>query len=196
MAAAESQGKYFAFKTASLENAYELKRAYYQLYFLDEKIRVERENLVLLSDLEKLARGQNEVGKVTLQEVLRAQIEQDRIGTELTNLLDSREALSAQFKGALGLRAEDPMPPLPGKFESPSLDLTSDKLLQTAFEQNTRLKAMAADVQAADAAVESAYRARMPDTTVGFMADAKMSPVLYRPWGTVSLPIWRDKLAA
>ena len=196
VAAAESQGKYFAFKTASLQSAYELKRAYYQLYFLDEKIRVERENLVLLSDLEKLARGQNEVGKVTLQDVLRAQIEQDRIGTELTNLLDSREALSAQFKGALGLRAEDPMPPLPGKFESTSLDLTSDKLLQTAFEQNTRLKAMAADVQAADAAVESAYRARMPDTTVGFMADAKMSPVLYRPWGTVSLPIWRDKLAA
>jgi outer membrane protein TolC len=53
-----------------------------------------------------------------------------------------------------------------------------------------------ADVKAADAAIESAYRARMPDTSVGFMADAKMSPVLYRPWGTVSLPIWRDKLAA
>jgi outer membrane protein TolC len=28
------------------------------------------------------------------------------------------------------------------------------------------------------------------------MADAKMSPVLYRPWGTVSIPLWRDKLAA
>jgi hypothetical protein len=36
----------------------------------------------------------------------------------------------------------------------------------------------------------------MPDTSVGFMADAKMSPVLYRPWGTVSIPLWRDKLAA
>ena len=36
----------------------------------------------------------------------------------------------------------------------------------------------------------------MPDTSLGVMADVKMSPVLYRPWGTVSLPIWRDKLAA
>jgi outer membrane protein TolC len=196
VAAAESQAKYYAFKTASLESAYQLKRAYYQLYFLDEKIRVERENQVLLSDLEKLARGQDEVGKVTLQDVLRAQIEQDRVGTELANLQDSQEALMAQFKGALGLRAEDPRPPSPRKFESTSLDLTSDKLLQTALEQNTRLRAMAADVKAADAAIESAYRARMPDTTVGFMADAKMSPVLYRPWGTISLPIWRDKLAA
>lgn len=196
VAAAESQAKYYAFKTASLESAYQLKRSYYQLYYLEEKVRVERENLVLLSDLEKLARGQNEVGKVTLQDVLRAQIEQDRVGTELANLQDSQEALMAQFKGALGLRAEDPRPPSPRKFESTSLDLTSDKLLQTALEQNTRLRAMAADVKAADAAIESAYRARMPDTTVGFMADAKMSPVLYRPWGTISLPLWRDKLAA
>src|SRR5881392_3420185 len=36
LAAADSQGKYFAFRTASLESAYELKRAYYQLHFLDE----------------------------------------------------------------------------------------------------------------------------------------------------------------
>jgi outer membrane protein, heavy metal efflux system len=36
----------------------------------------------------------------------------------------------------------------------------------------------------------------MPDTSVGLMADVKMSPVLYRPWGTVTLPLWRDKLAA
>jgi outer membrane protein TolC len=28
------------------------------------------------------------------------------------------------------------------------------------------------------------------------MADARTSPVLYRPFATVSLPIWRDKIAA
>src|SRR5260370_4263933 len=49
VAAADSQGKYFAFKKASFDIAYELKRSYYRLYFLDEKIRVERETLSLLS---------------------------------------------------------------------------------------------------------------------------------------------------
>ena len=58
----------------------------------------------LLADLEKLARAQNEVGKVTLQDVLRAQIEQDRLRTEIANLEDSRRALLAQFKAALGLK--------------------------------------------------------------------------------------------
>src|SRR5439155_2134032 len=65
-----------------------------------------------------------------------------------------------------------------------------------ALARNTRLKGMEAELRAADAAITQAHKARMPDVTVGFMADAKMSPTLYRPWGTVSLPLWRDKLAA
>ena len=36
----------------------------------------------------------------------------------------------------------------------------------------------------------------MPDASLGLMADVKMNPTLYRPWGTVSIPLWRDKLAA
>jgi outer membrane protein TolC len=64
VAAAASQGGYFAFKAASLASAYQVKSTYYRLYFLEEKIRVNRENLSLLQDLERLARSQNEVGKM------------------------------------------------------------------------------------------------------------------------------------
>ena len=196
VASAESQAKYFGFRTASLESAYEVKRAYYRLYFLEEKIRVNRENLGLLGDLEKLARAQNEVGKVTLQDVLRAQIEQDRLRNEIVNLEDSRGPLLAQFKAALGMGAGEAAPPVPGRFESTPLDLTSDKLLETALAENTRLKALEADVRAAEASIRLAYKARMPDSSLGVMADVKMSPTLYRPLGTVTLPLWRDKLAA
>ena len=55
---------------------------------------------------------------------------------------------------------------------------------------------MEAEVHAAEAAIAQAYKARMPDASVGLMADVKMNPTLYRPWGTVSIPLWRDKLAA
>lgn len=196
VAAAASQGGYFAFKAASLESAFQVKSTYYKLYFLEEKIRVNRENLALLQDLERLARSQNEVGKATLQDVLRAQIEQERLNNELLNLDDSRGPLLAQWKAALGLGPTEPAPPVPAQFESTPLDVPADKWLEQALTQNTRLKAMAADVHAAEAAIRLAYKARMPDTSVGFMADVKMNPVLYRPWGTVSIPLWRDKLAA
>ncbi|HOX59313.1 MAG TPA: TolC family protein [Candidatus Paceibacterota bacterium] len=195
VAAAASQGGYFTFKAASLRSAYDVKRTYYQLHFLEEKIRVNRENLGLLQELERLARSQNEVGKLTLQDVLRAQIEQERLGNEILNLEDSRAPLLAQWKAALGVDPTDPMP-VPARFESTPLDVTADKWLEQALAENTLLKAMAADVHAAEAAIRLAYKARMPDTSVGLMADVKMSPVLYRPFGTVSIPLWRDKLAA
>ena len=198
-ASAESQSKYFTFQSAVLNSAFAVKRAYYQLYFLAEKIRVNQETLQLLGELEQLARAQNEVGKVTLQDVLRAQIEEDRLRTQIANLEDSRSPLMAQFKAALGLKADDPAPPMPQRFESTPLDLSADKLLATALAQNTRLKAMEAEVRAAEAAIALARQSRLPDFSLGFMADVKMNPTLYRlPGGpgAVSLPIWRDKIAA
>ena len=195
-AAAASQSGYFAFKAASLESAYDVKRTYYRLYFLEEKIRVNRENLDLVKDLEQLARTQNEVGKANLQDVLRAQIEQSRLNNEILNLADSREPLLAQFKAALGFGPDDSAPPVPAKFESTPLDVPADRLLGNALAEDLRLKALSADVHAAEAAIRLAYKARMPDTSIGVMADAKMNPTLYRPWGTVSIPLWRDKLAA
>ncbi len=199
VASAESQAKYFTFQSSVLQTAFEVKRAYYQHYFLTEKVRVSQETMQLLNDLEKLARSQNEVGKVTLQDVLRAQIEQDRLLTELANLEDSRGALVVQFKAALGMKAEEPAPPMPGRFESTSLDMTPDSLFATALAQNQRLKAMEAEVRAAEASIILARKARLPDFSLGFMADAKTDPTLYRLFGnpgTMSLPIWRDKIAA
>jgi len=195
-AAAESEVKYFAFESSVLQTAFALKRAYYQLHFLDAKVSVNQQTLNLLADLEKLARTQNEVGKVTLQDVLRAQIEQDRLSTEIENLKDSRNPLLAQFKAALGLSEEQPDPPVPQPLESTPLDLTSDRLWATALVRNPRLKAMEADVRRAEASLRLAYKARVPDFSVGLEADAKASPVVYMPQLAVTLPVWRDKIEA
>src|SRR5262249_16949443 len=173
-----------------------LKKAYYQLHFLDAKISVNQQTLNLLGDLEKLARTQNEVGKVTLQDVLRAQIEQDRLTTEIENLKDSRSPLLAQFKAALGLKPEESDPPVPQQLESTPLDLTSDQLWVRALERNPRLKAMEAEVHGAEASLRLAYRARVPDFSAGLEADAKASPVVYTPQLAMTLPLWRDKIEA
>ena len=196
VAAAESQGKYYAFQTASLQSAYAVERAYYQLYFLEDKLRVNRENLSLLGELAKLARAQNEVGKATLQDVLRAQNEQSRVETDIANLEDSRGPLLAQFKAALGLRVDEPAPPIPQRFESTPLDFTSEQVFEAALARNTQLKGLEVEVRAAEASLNLAYKARMPDVSLGFMGDVKMNPILYRPWGTLTVPIWRDKVAA
>jgi outer membrane protein, heavy metal efflux system len=196
VATAESKAKYFAFENSVLQTAFALKQSYYQLWFLDEKVRINREMLGLLGELEQIARAQNEVGKVTLQDVYRAQIEQDQLTTEIANLEDSQRPLMAQFKGALGLSNDQSDPPLPAQFETMPLDLNGDDLLATAFARNPRLKAMAADVQMAEASIAMARKSKVPDFSLGLEADVKATPTMYRPQASMTLPIWRDKIAA
>ena len=53
-AAAESRSRYFAFEAEILRVAFAVKSAYYRLHFLEDNLRVEREMLRLLGDLEQL----------------------------------------------------------------------------------------------------------------------------------------------
>ena len=195
-ATAESEAKYFVFESNILQTAFDFKKAYYQLKFLDVTLGVTRETLRLVGDLEKLALIQNEVGKVTLQDVLRARIEQDRLTTEIANLDESRQSLLAQFKASLGLKAQDPVPAVPYKLETTPLDLTAEMLFATALARNPRLKSMEAEVQLAAASLRLATKSKVPDFSAGIMADVKAFPVMVRPSVGVSLPIWRDKIAA
>ena len=196
VAGAESHARYFEFEAAVLKSAFDVKRAYYQLYFLEQRIAVNRDTLLLLRDVEKLARTQNEVGTATLQDVLRAQMEAERLETEIANLEDSRGALLAEFKASLGLTAPEPTPPLPKQFASTELRVPLDELWAVAAKRNPRLQRMAAEVRAAEAFITVAHRSRVPDFSAGIEADVKANPVIFTPQLGVTLPIWRDKIAA
>jgi outer membrane protein TolC len=195
VAVAESRAKYSTFETSVLRAAYSVKAAYYQLWFLDEKIRINRQTLRLLDDLERSARARNEVAQATLQDVYRAQIERDKVQDEITNLADSRHPLMAQLKAALGLTRGQPDPPAPTQFEPTTLDLDGDKLLDSAFARNPRLKAMESDVRLAEALIGLARKSKSPDFSAGLQAEV-YTPPFYWPQGSMSLPIWRDKIAA
>ncbi len=196
VAAAESNVRYHAYAAALLQAAYDTKRAAYQLRFLADKLAVNRGNLSLVNDLEVLARSQYEIGRVTLQDVLRAQMESDRLTTEIANLEDSRTPLMAQLRTALGFRSGEADPPIPRQLESTPLALNSDQLLNTALARNPRLQGMEAEIRLADAGIRLARKSRVPDFTAGLEVDAKAQPVMVTPQAGMTLPIWRDKLAA
>ncbi len=195
VAAADSQGKYFAFESAVLQAAFNLKRAYYQLGLLDEQLQLKRETLSLLENQERVLRAQNEAGTATLPDLLRVQSERDRVHTDLANLEDLRRSLLEDFKAALGLTLEQPDPPTPAHFEMSRESPDADELLRVAFERNPQLAAMAADVRAAEAGIAVAYKERVPDFNAGLSADV-YAPPFYWPQAGMTLPIWRDKLAA
>jgi len=195
VAAAESQGKYFAFETTVLQAAFNLKRAYYQLGLLDEQLQLKRETLSLLENQESAVRAQNQAGTATLADSLRVQGECDRVGTDLANLEDSRQSVQENFKAALCLTPEQTNPPIPAHFEMSSENVDADELLRVAFARNPQLAAMAADVRTAEAGIAVAYEERVPDFNAGLSADV-YAPPFYWPQAGMTLPIWRDKLAA
>ena len=194
--AAESRVAYFGFEREVLRTALAVKTAYYRLHFLEETIRVERETLRLLGDLEQLAQQQNAAGRVTLQDVLRAQIARDQVETQITNLEDSRSALAAELKSALGLGPGDTTPPIPATFEPSMGDPRPDELLATALTRNPALRAMEEDVLRAEASLGLARKSGVPDFSLGLEVDFKGDPTLFRPSAGMTLPIWRDKIAA
>ena len=195
VAAAESQAKYFAFESAVLQAAFNLKRAYYRLGLLDEQVRIKREALALLNNQERAVHAQNATGSAALPDLLRVQSQLDRAGTELANLEDSRQSVMENFKAALGLTPEQTNPPVPAHFEDYRENPDPDELLRLAFERNPELKAMEADVRSAEAGIAMAYKERVPDFNAGLSADV-YEPPFYWPQVGMTLPIWRDKLAA
>jgi outer membrane protein TolC len=195
LAAAESEAKYFAFETAALQTAFNLKRAYFKLGELDELLRIKRETLTLVENQERATRAQNATGAATLPDLLRVQSQLDRSRVELANLEDSHEPVLAGFKGALGLTPNQPDPPVPTHFETSNENPDTDELLRTAFKRNPQLAAMEAEVRAAEVGIAVAYKERVPDFNAGVSVEV-YHPPFYWPQANMTLPIWRDKLAA
>jgi outer membrane protein TolC len=196
VAEAESQTKYFVFESAVLQTAFNLKNAYYKLGLLAEQLRLNCETLSLLKNQESVLRAQNVAGAASLSERLRVQGERDRVRNEITNLEDSRRSLLENFKAALGLAPAQPDPSVPAHFEMGGKTPDADELFRFAFAHNPQLAAMAADVRAAEAGIAVAYKERVPDFSLGLMADVKASPTVFRPLAGMTLPVWRDKIAA
>lgn len=195
MASAESQGKFYAFKRAVLSTAAAIKNAYYSLQALEDSIAVNNRGLELVRDLEDIARAQHETGKVTLQDVLRAEIEREKLQTETQNLADSRVALHAALKGALGIDPRTEVS-IPKVFTNSKDALAHEEILTRAFERNPTLKQMEAEIGKAEAALRLARLSVVPDIGIGLGVDIKPNPAIFNPELSVTLPIWRDKIAA
>lgn len=195
-AAAEARVSYFEFEREVLRAASDAKSAYIRLRFLEDAIRVRREALGLLQDVEAQARQQVGAGRGTIQDVLRAEMDREQLAIQITNLEDSRGVLEAEFRAALGHLPADTSVPVPARFEAVPPPPPADAVLRIASERNPVLRLMEADVRRGEAMLDLARTTRVPDFSLGIEADLRASPVMWRPTAGVTLPIWRDKIAA
>jgi len=157
------------------ELAARIKSVHVQRYFLERNAQLAQEVLDLVKRLEQVAQGRYSSALGPQQDVIRAQVEQSAMRSELVALDGESHHLMARLNALLArpvsapLSAPQQLRALPASSELDPLVL-QDRLRAV----NPALQAEQSRVQAAQKARELGYRNRYPDLTVG------LAPIQYR----------------
>lgn len=197
-AAARSEVAYQAYRGVVLQVAADLKKTWADLAYLDDALAIRAESLAALDRSLAFARADYSTGKGmgTLEEQVNIRTETERLRLEVTNLTDQRSAARARLKAALGLRREDPSPPWPAHFVPSPAPADEDALWAQLLVANPGLGSMRTMVDMAVSEMAVSRKTRIPDFALGAMVDLKSDPRMVRPQAEMTLPIWRDKIAA
>jgi len=193
---AASQVAYRSYVSTVLEVATGVRKAWLELAYVDEALRLREGAIEALNQAAAMA-GTDYVtgrGMGTLEAQLRLENEVAKVRSELATLGDRRLAAHVRFKSSLGLTTSDADPTWPQATLAPTVLPSEDELWRRTLVANPELGRMRAMVEMAIAGVAVARKAGTPDFTLGVMADFKADPLMIRPTATVTLPIWREKI--
>jgi outer membrane protein TolC len=205
MAEAETEMARRELAAAELAVIEQVKRAYYELHYVQKAIRITEDDKKLLIDLSKIAEVKYGTGTVSQQDVLRAQVEVSNLNSELIRLrqqLDSSQARLAQLlhvSPETPLRAAEELP----KEQAPH-DL--EQLYQQAVAARPELQAQLAAIQRDRRSVDLARLAYFPDPALsvewmGMTTSGALSPLADGVPDVgigmmVNVPIYRKRLDA
>lgn len=191
-------------ESAEREIAEAVRLAYYELWYATESIEIVEDNRELVTDLITLAETRYRTGGAQ-QDVLRAELEGDRLEDELVQLRRQREVAQADL-GALLQQPLELAPEPVRELHLPDDAGQLDQLIDAALACNPELRELAWQIARDRERERLAYLQRYPDLQFGFgwgamTTDDALSPVadgrdnLNLSLG-VSLPIWREKINA
>jgi outer membrane protein TolC len=196
-AAAGSEVAYREYVGTVVRTAAEVRKAWIELAFLEGMIPLREASLTAIGQSADIAAAEYSTGRgvTTLEGQIQTAGEAARIHSELATLADRLHAARVQFKSALGLEPADPNPFWPRFPLTPTVLLSEEELWRRVQASNPDLAKMRAMVEMAVAGEAVARQGRIPDFTAGLMADVKQAPWMWRPTATVTLPVWRGKIA-
>lgn len=187
-----------AYISAVLNSAAEARKAWIEVAFVDEAIRLKEMSVGSLEASLAIADTDYSTGRGmgTLADQVRIANQLAQTRSELGSLADHRTSARAHLKSAMGLAPADLDPAWPKAALNPTAILSAEELWRRASEANPELGRMRTMVEMAVSGVEVAHKSGHPDFTLGGMVDLRTNPTLFRPLATLNLPIWREKIAA
>lgn len=170
-----------------------IKSIHAQRFLVLRSIVLARENRDLIDRLEKVALTRYAAGLAPQQDVIRAQVEQGSLASELVALETEEHHLHTRLNALLARPASAPLEaPTQLRSPPPTHRLQWDRLTQRAEELNPTLTLESARLDAALRSRDLAQKNRLPDVTVG-VAPMQMGTAI-RQWELmleVTVPLQR-----
>jgi len=157
------------------ELAARIKTAYAQFQYVHHNEQLTREILDLLTRLERVAQVRYAGGLAAQQDVIRAQVEQTGMKSELVALENERRQLQVRLNSLLARPSASPLAP-PARLRTlpQPAQLDPAVLEERVRAKNPQLFAEEARIRAAEKSRELTYKNRYPDFTLG------VSPIQYQ----------------
>ena len=187
-----------------LEVIEQVKRTYYELYFIQRAIRITEGNRKLLLDFVRIADSKYRTGKASQQDLLRAQVEVSSLDSRLIRLRQQLQSSQAKLARLLHVSPDTPVRALE---RPPQERIPQDlqRLYQQAIAGRPELHAQLAAVERDRRNVDLARLEYYPDLTAGVTwigtSAAGLSPVANGEdpvllGFSVNVPIYRERLDA
>lgn len=202
--AAEAQTNVARARLAAVELATiaAVKRAYFELYFIQQTISVTEAEQRLLGEIRDVANTRYRAGQTSQQDVLRADLEVSNVENELIRLRQQLESGQARLARLLHVAPQTKVLALDrlAPVEAPR-DL--DALQQLAVAARPELHAAIASIEQNQREADLARLDYMPDVTLGFswvdVSSSGISPVAngrdaFMLTASVNLPVYQKRL--
>ena len=190
---------------AELKVTEDVRLSYYEVQFSQRAIAITEEDAALLRDLLKIAEARYRTGAASQQDVLRAQVELNRLDDRLIALQRQLRQSQADLAKVLHTSPESNLLAL-SDVEIPSAPEHIEQLYQMAAECRPELQERFYAIQKAQRARDLAELDYYPDLTAGLGWQAVTNSEALSPVSNgndnfavtlgINLPIWRDKLDA
>ncbi|MGE5195577.1 MAG: TolC family protein [Deltaproteobacteria bacterium] len=191
--------------TVELEVIEQVKRAYYELYYVQKAIEITERSRKLLQDFAEIANAKYIVGEVSQQDVLSAQVEVSNLDSELIRLRQQLQGGQARLAALLHVSPDTQLRAQEELFEE-EIPRDLERLYEQAIARRPELHAQLAAIRRDRTNVDLAGLQYYPDVTLaamwgGMTTSGALSPnadglSMVNIGAQVNVPIYRKRLDA
>jgi len=156
-----------AYDMAERELIFRVVKAYYEYYYLGRTIESTARNLHLLIYLEEVTRTRYSAAQAEYNDLLKLQVEIEKLKNEMINLNDQIPVYSARLSAEIGLKPGDAFL-LPEKIDNRDVIISLEAVDGLLVNTNPSIKMLDAMIEASKAMEALAGREFFPDVMIGF----------------------------